>query len=91
MNPALKSGTVMSLSTTSQARIQANRFWPGDEQNKENRLGIITVSCSSFNPSGTIHPRADHFFPMGSVVMMKKPNVTQAPPCTGVPFGKRAR
>jgi hypothetical protein len=29
----------MSHSATSKARIQAYRFWPGDEQNKENRLG----------------------------------------------------
>lgn len=50
------------------ARIQAYRFWLGDEQNKENRLGVMTVSCSSVNPSGTTHPRADYFFPMGSLV-----------------------
>jgi hypothetical protein len=31
------------------------------------------VSCSSVNPSGGIHPRADYFFPMGSLVeLMKK-------------------
>jgi hypothetical protein len=50
----------------------------------------LTLRRSSVNPSGTIRARADYFFPIGSVIMRQN-NVTQAPPCTGVPFGKRAR
>jgi hypothetical protein len=42
------------------------------QYNPQNIHGTrLTLCRSSVNPSGTIHPRADYFFPIGSVVVMK--------------------
>jgi hypothetical protein len=80
----------MSLSTTSQARA-LKQIDSGREMNKTRKIGwdhngqLQLVQPERHNSS------SDYFFPMGSVVMMKKPKVTQAPPCMGVPFGESAR
>jgi hypothetical protein len=62
----------MSHSATSKARA-FKHIDSGREMNKTRKIGwgVITVSCILVNPSGTIQPRPDYFFPMGSVVIMK--------------------